>query len=111
MRLTLSEKLFKKNGLEMGNVYANQEIINKTFHKLSQLEDIMEKYGINSPEELEHIILNDATGERSFKDYVECYVKPYKDIEEEPIKINYINSKLKNQISLDILESINIISG
>lgn len=47
-------------------------------NKLGQLEDIMEKYGINSAEELEHIILNDATGEQSFKDYI----KPYKDIEE-----------------------------
>lgn len=47
--------------------------------KLGQLEDIMEKYSINSAEELEHIILNDATGEQSFKDYI----KPYRDIEKE----------------------------
>ena len=63
MRLTTNE-----NGLYIDNdciVPQSNDIITK----LGQLEDIMEKYDINSPEELEHIILNDATGEQAFKDY------------------------------------------
>lgn len=84
MRLTVKDKT---NEIEPKDIYfidektndfssINQHLANQ---KLGQLEDIMEKYGINSAEELEHIILNNATGEQSFKDYI----KPYKDIEEE----------------------------
>ena len=51
--------------------------------KLGQLEDIMEKYAINSLEELEHIILNNATGEDAFRNYVETNVMPYRNIEME----------------------------
>lgn len=51
--------------------------------KLGQLEDIMEKYDINSAEELEHIILNDATGEEAFREYFETNVMPYRNIEKE----------------------------
>lgn len=57
--------------------------IDELLTKLGELEDIMEKYGINSIEELERVIINDGVGEQAFKEYVEVYVKPYKDIEEE----------------------------
>lgn len=64
-------------------------------NKLGQLEDIMEKYDINSAEELEHIILNDTTGEQSFNDYI----KPYKNIEEElGIDLITLFKALKGQI-------------
>ena len=42
-----------------------------------RLEDLMEKYNINSVEELEHIILNNATGEQSFNDFIRYNVKPF----------------------------------
>lgn len=59
------------------------ELIEDVVDKLGELEDILEKYDINSAEELEHIIINNGVGEQAFKEYVEVYVKPYKDIEEE----------------------------
>ena len=43
----------------------------------------MEKYNINSLDELEQIIINEGTSEQAFKEYVEVNVKPYKDIEEK----------------------------
>lgn len=51
--------------------------------KLGQLENLMEKYNIEDVKQLEQVIINEGTGEQSFKEYVDTYVKPYKDIEDE----------------------------
>lgn len=52
-------------------------------YKLGELECLMEKYTINSVEELEHIILNDANGEQAFREYFETNVMPYRNLEQD----------------------------
>lgn len=81
MRLTRKTNIgYLEEPIGDGEIYTHDQKltnIDNIIQKLGQIEDIMEKYGINSTEELEHIILNDATGEQAFRDYI----KPYKDIE------------------------------
>ena len=48
-----------------------------------KIKVLMNKYNIKSVDELEHIILNDATGEDAFRNYVETNVMPYRNIEME----------------------------
>ena len=50
-------------------VLEDLRILENSFYNYEQLTILMAKYGIKTIEELEHIILNDATGEQAFKDY------------------------------------------
>lgn len=72
--LLREQEAFTKIKLGCGSfAYAKEfEIIEKALDEHDQLTTLMNKYGINSAEELEHIILNDATGEQAFKDYCQA---------------------------------------
>lgn len=48
-----------------------------------KIKTLMDKYNIKNVDELEHIILNDATGEQAFREYFETNVMPYRNIEKE----------------------------
>lgn len=48
-----------------------------------KIKALMDKYSIKNVDELEHIILNDATGEEAFREYFETNVMPYRNIEKE----------------------------
>lgn len=79
-RLTEEKVLKKLNNLPKDYVFSTEELI---YLKLGQLENLMEKYKIENANELEHIIINEGTGEAAFEEYKNVYVKPYKDIEQE----------------------------
>lgn len=87
MRLTKKTKIgyiHKLGGNE--EIYSDEQKlddIDKIIQKLGQIEDLMDKYGIKSVEELEHTILNDLTGEEAFREYFEANVMPYRNIEKE----------------------------
>lgn len=47
MRITVSEKFFKENNLEIGGISANKQYIKEMYKKLAQLEDIEEELGFD----------------------------------------------------------------
>lgn len=87
----MAKRLTNSATLKRMNKFPKDWLINEQliYQKLGQLEDIMEKYDINSVEELEHIILNDIAGEQSFKEYVEPYKQFINIIREHIISPNY----------------------
>ena len=54
-----------------------RETVYQSLDQAEKFENLMSKHNIKSVEELEHIILNNATGEQSFSDFVKYNVKPF----------------------------------
>jgi len=72
-----------------------------------KIKALMDKYNIKNVDELEHIIMNDATGEEAFREYFEANVMPYRNIEKE-LGINLLTlfKALKNGIWVKYSSSI-----